>query len=85
MRCSLSAKIYGSSGSSSGPSPQIGEQLDQQHCGKDHRHAEIADKFQPLAENERAAEGSGKKGHYNWEGVDYTKKKAEADKREIAE
>jgi len=33
----------------------------------------------------RAAEGSGKKGHYNWEGVDYTKKKAEADKREIAD
>ena len=33
----------------------------------------------------RAAEGSGKKGHYNWEGVDYTKKKAEADKSEIAD
>jgi SWI/SNF-related matrix-associated actin-dependent regulator of chromatin subfamily A member 5 len=33
----------------------------------------------------RAAEGSGKKGHYNWEGVDYTKKKAEADKRDIAD
>ena len=33
----------------------------------------------------RAAEGSGKKGHYNWEGVDYTKKKAEAEKREIAD
>ena len=33
----------------------------------------------------RAAEGSGKKGHYTWEGVDYTKKKAEAEKREIAD
>ena len=33
----------------------------------------------------RAAEGSGKKGHYNWEGVDYTKSKAAADKRDIAD
>ncbi len=33
----------------------------------------------------RAAEGSGKKGHMSWEGVDYTKKKAEADKRDIAD
>ena len=33
----------------------------------------------------KAAEGSGKKGHYTWEGMDYSKKKAESDKKEIAD
>jgi uncharacterized DUF497 family protein len=33
----------------------------------------------------RAAEGSGKRGHYNWEGVDYTELKAANDKRNIAD
>ena len=32
-----------------------------------------------------AAEGSGKKGPYNWEGVDYAKNKALAEKRDIAD
>jgi SWI/SNF-related matrix-associated actin-dependent regulator of chromatin subfamily A member 5 len=38
-----------------------------------------------VAALQRAAAGSGKKGHYNWEGHDYQKSKADADKRDIAD